>query len=91
VRMALGATPADVLRLIVGGGTPAVLAGLTAGIAGALLLGRFLESQLFDVSPRDPGALILSGAILAGVSVAAHWIPARRAMLVDPATALRHD
>ena len=91
VRMALGARPADVLRLIVGGGAPAVVAGLAAGFAGALVLSRFLESQLFEVSARDPAALLVSAAILASVAAAAHWFPARRAMQVDPATALRHD
>jgi putative ABC transport system permease protein len=89
VRMALGARPGDVLRLIVGSGAVTVATGLAAGVAGALLLARFLESQLFGVSPHDPAALAVSAGLLASVAVAAHWFPTRRAMRVDPAVALR--
>ena len=75
VRMALGARPGDVLRLIVGSGAVTVATGLAAGVAGALLLGRFLESQLFVVSSRDPAALAVSAALLAAVAVAATLDP----------------
>jgi putative ABC transport system permease protein len=91
VRMALGARPADVLRLILGGCVTTVAAGLAAGFAGALLLAGLLESMLFGVGARDPMAFALSTVTLAAVVVAAHWIPARRAMLIDPAVALRRE
>jgi putative ABC transport system permease protein len=89
VRMALGARPSDVLRLIARSGVAVLGVGLAAGVAGALLLVRFLESQLFGVSSRDPWTLAISATLLASVTVAAHWFPARRAMRVDPAVALR--
>jgi putative ABC transport system permease protein len=89
IRMALGAERADVLRMILRQGMTPVFAGLAAGGAGALALGRYLESLLFQVSPRDPVAFVVSAAVLISVSAAACFIPARRATLVNPVDALR--
>jgi putative ABC transport system permease protein len=91
VRMALGAQPGDVLRLVLGGGLRLAFAALTLGVVGALALTQLLRSQLYEVDPRDP--LIFSGVIvlLALVALIACWLPARRATRVDPVTALRAE
>jgi putative ABC transport system permease protein len=68
-----------------------VLAGLAAGSLAAAAIGRYLESLLFQVSPRDPVAFAVSGAVLLVVSVAACLIPARRATRVSPIEALRFE
>jgi len=91
IRMALGAERNDVLRMVVAQGMMPVFAGLAAGTAGALAIGRYLESLLFHVSPRDPAAFVLSGAVLLLASAAACLIPARRATRVNPIEALRFD
>jgi putative ABC transport system permease protein len=89
IRMALGAPRAGVLRMILRQGMTPVIAGLAAGSLGALALGQYLESLLFQVSPRDPLAFAVSATVLIAVSLAACWIPARRATLVNPIDALR--
>ncbi|HKV27577.1 MAG TPA: FtsX-like permease family protein, partial [Candidatus Acidoferrales bacterium] len=91
IRMALGARPADVLKLVLGGSMLWTLGGVAAGILGALGLTRLLGSLLYDVRPGDP--LILGGAaiLLTLVALAACYIPARRAMRVDPMIALRYE
>lgn len=91
VRMALGATPRDVVRLVLADASRAIAAGFVAGLAGALLLTRYLDTLLYGVGAQDP--LALAGAVmaLAMVSVAAHVIPIRRAVRIDPATALRQE
>jgi ABC-type antimicrobial peptide transport system permease subunit len=89
IRMALGAPRAGVLRMILRQGMTPVIAGLAAGSIGALALGQYLESLLFQVSPRDPLAFAVSATVLIAVSLAACWIPARRATLVNPIDALR--
>jgi len=91
VRMALGARRGDVLGLVVGQGMRLVGVGLLLGVAAALVLGRFLESLLFEVGPRDPLSLAGTVAILLAVALLAILVPARRATRVDPVTALRHD
>ncbi len=84
IRMALGAQRSDVLGMVLRQGMTPVLAGLAAGALSAVALGRYLESLLFQVSPRDPLAFGVSGAVLLVVSVAACLIPARRATHVSP-------
>jgi len=91
VRMALGAQPGDVVRLVVWQGLAPVVAGAAVGLAGALILTRFMTSQLFEVAPSDPltfGGVVLMIAIAAA---AACWVPARRATRVDPVAALRAE
>jgi putative ABC transport system permease protein len=91
IRMALGAGRGEVLRMVLRQGMAPVIAGLVAGSAGALLVGRYLGSLLFQVSPRDPLAFGVSGAVLLAVSIAACLIPARRATRVNPIEALRFE
>jgi len=90
VRLALGAQPGDVLRLVLRQGMTLAGTGLTAGLGGAYGLARFMHSLLYEVSPGDP--LIYGGGALtlAAVALVAVWIPARRATRVAPAGALRH-
>ena len=91
VRVALGATTADVLRLIVGAGMRPALAGVLIGIAGSAVLTRFLGTLLFGVSPRDPFAFAAMGGILFAVALLATVLPARAALGADPATVLRSE
>jgi putative ABC transport system permease protein len=91
VRMAIGARPADVLRLILAEGLKLVLAGVVLGIGAALLLTKLLEGMVYGVSMRDPLIFLLVNVLLVGVSLAACYIPARRAMRVDPIVALRYE
>jgi len=89
VRMALGAQPKDVIRLIARQGFGLTLAGVAAGLLLAFGLTRLLSSLLFDISATDPVTFALTAVILALVAVPATWIPARRATRVDPLVALR--
>jgi putative ABC transport system permease protein len=91
IRIALGAAPANVLRLIFGESAILVLLGLALGIPAALALSRFLASQLFQVRPADPLTFVSVAALLALVAFAASYVPTRRAMRVDPMVALRHE
>ena len=91
IRMALGANREDVLRLVLLQGMAPVAVGLAAGALGALALGKYVASMLFDVSPRDPLAFAAAAAVLLAVSVAACLLPARRAMQVNPIEALRFE
>lgn len=91
VRMAIGAQPSDILRLVVGRGTAMALAGVVAGTGGALVLTRLLTHQLFGVSAQDPLTFTAAALLLFLFAVAASYIPARRAMRVDPIVALRHE
>jgi ABC-type antimicrobial peptide transport system permease subunit len=91
VRIALGAETRDVLRLVVGEGTRVAAAGITLGVAAALLAGRFVTSLLYDVSAKDPLTFAVVIAALLLVAVVASLVPARRAARVDPNVALRAD
>src|SRR5690348_2497935 len=91
VRIALGAQREDILRLILGHGAKMALAGIIIGAAAALALTRLMASQLFGVSPRDPFTFVTVAALLLIVALAACYIPARRAMKVDPMVALRYE
>ncbi|HEX4007783.1 MAG TPA: ABC transporter permease [Acidobacteriaceae bacterium] len=88
-RMALGASPASILRLVIGESAKLVLLGLAIGIPAALLFTRYLSTLLFAVRPTDPPTFIAVAILLVLVALTAAWIPARRAMLLDPMVALR--
>jgi predicted permease len=91
VRMALGAVPGNVLRLVLGNGLRTLTVGTVIGLGGALALTRTLRSLLFDVSPEDPLTFAAVAVLLAGIALLAAFIPARRATKVDPMLALRHE
>ena len=91
VRMALGAQPGDVMRIVVGQGIRLVFGGILIGLIGSLLLGRFLLSFLYGVKPTDPLTLGAVVSLLLGIAVVACYIPARRAAKVDPMVALRYE
>jgi len=91
IRMSLGAQPSQVLRLVMGQGAKLALAGIVVGIAAALALTRLMRSLLFEVSPADPLTFAGIAVLLVAVALAACYIPARRAMRVDPMTALRYE
>jgi putative ABC transport system permease protein len=91
IRMALGAKPVDVIRLVVGQGMMPVIVGLTIGLGAALVGSRVIESLLYEVSATDPMTYIAIALVLIAVAIAACYIPARRAARVDPVDALRHD
>ncbi|MFZ0884007.1 MAG: ABC transporter permease [Candidatus Acidiferrales bacterium] len=91
IRVALGATRKDVLMLVVRHGLLLALTGSAIGIVGALLLSRVIASQLYGVSPTDPVTFIAVSTLLTVVALAACYIPARRAMQVDPMVALKYE
>jgi putative ABC transport system permease protein len=91
IRMALGATPGNVLRQILGESSRFVFAGLAIGIAAALAVVRLLASLLYAVHPSDPLTFVVITLLLVSVTLLACYVPARRAMRVDPVVALRHE
>jgi putative ABC transport system permease protein len=91
VRMALGASERDVLRLVGGQGLMLVTIGLTLGLIAALGLTRFMAVLLFGVSPSDPPTYFTLTTVLALVGLLACWLPARRAARINPLDAIRHE
>jgi predicted permease len=91
VRMALGASRADILRLITGEGLRLIVLGAGLGLAASLCLSRLLKSLLFEVSPYDPASFLSVTLLLAGVALAATLIPARAAMRTNPTESLRAE
>jgi putative ABC transport system permease protein len=91
VRVALGAQPRDVFRIIVGQGLRLAFFGVGVGLVAALVLTRLLQSFLFGISAYDPPTFIAVSALLTLVAVAASYFPARRATRVDPMIALRYE
>jgi putative ABC transport system permease protein len=91
LRMALGASSADVSRLVLRQGLKLALLGIGIGIAGALFTAPFLESLLYEVEPRDPTTFVLIAVVLVAVALAASYVPARRASRIDPFVALRTE
>ncbi len=89
IRLALGASPGRIVRLVVGQGLGLAGAGAAAGLGGAFLLTRLLSGLLFGVTPRDPAAFAGTTVLLTGITLLACWIPARRAARVDPTRALK--
>jgi ABC-type antimicrobial peptide transport system permease subunit len=91
LRIALGARPVDVQRLVVVESMMPVVAGLGVGVGAALVLSRYVESFLFEVPPRDVWTYAMVCALLAASAVVAAILPARRAARVDPLVALRAE
>jgi ABC-type antimicrobial peptide transport system permease subunit len=91
IRMALGASPERVSSMVVRGGLVMAVIGIAAGLAGALLVTRYMHSLLFDVEPTDPLTFAtITGALLA-MSLLAAYLPARRAARIDPMVSLRSE
>ncbi len=91
VRMALGARPADVTRMVVGHGVAVALVGVAAGVALTLPLARLMAGMLYGVGATDPPTYAVIAAALVLVAALASWLPARRAARVDPMVALRAE
>ncbi|MPZ21718.1 MAG: FtsX-like permease family protein [Luteitalea sp.] len=91
VRLALGAAPSSILRLVVGEGLRLTVVGLVVGLVAALMLTRYLATLLYGVTPTDPGVFVAVGALLLTVAITACYLPARRATRIDPARVLRDE
>lgn len=91
LRMALGARGADLVRLTLGRSVVLVAIGLGAGVAAALVATRFMAGMLYEVAPNDPGTFIAVPLLLAAAALGASWLPARRAVRVDPARTLQAE
>jgi putative ABC transport system permease protein len=91
VRVALGARPAQVVRMLVGEGMTAAAVGVSIGLLGALAITRVLGGLLFGVAPRDGGVFAAAAVLLAAAAFIGTWLPARRALRVDPLEALRAE
>ena len=91
IRVALGAGDSGVLRLVIGEGAKMAAAGMALGLAGSLFATRLIASQLHGVRPTDPATFVSVTLLLAAVALAACYIPARRALRVDPLVALRYE
>jgi predicted permease len=89
IRIALGATAAQIRRMVLRQASAVLVAGLLAGTAGALVLGRWLRSLTFEISPSDPGILLAAVALLTITGLLAAWLPARRASRVAPRIAMQ--
>lgn len=91
LRVALGAGRADVLALVIRQGLTLTLVGIAAGAMIAVGLGRFLSSLLYEVKPADPATFLGVAVLLITVALLACYIPVRRALRIDPMTALRYE
>jgi ABC-type antimicrobial peptide transport system permease subunit len=91
IRMAIGANPRDVMRMILGQGLVFTAIGVGVGLGIAFFASRVLAGFVIGVSPRDPAIFLSVPVILAAVMIAACWLPARRAARIDPTLALRQE
>src|ERR1700722_7436979 len=91
IRVALGASRGDVAGMVMSQGLAMTAAGLVIGLAGALAVTRYMSGLLYGIAPRDPVTFGVAAMVLAAVAMAACYLPARRAMGVDPMVALRHE
>ena len=91
LRMALGAQPRDVMRLVLGEGAKMALVGVAGGTAAALGLTRLMVNELFGVAPQDPLTFAAVAIVLTLVALLACYLPARHAVRVDPRVALRYE
>src|SRR5262249_25793305 len=91
IRMALGAEEGNVIRLVMKEMLLVILLGIAAGVVTGIVCGRFVESQLFGVKAADVPVYAISVAVLLAASLAAAYLPARRASRIDPMRALRYE
>jgi ABC-type antimicrobial peptide transport system permease subunit len=91
IRIALGAKPYDVVKMVIGQGMSLTLIGVAIGLAAALTLTRIMKSLLFSVSATDPATFALIALLLVGVALIASYLPARRATRVDPIAVLKSE
>jgi putative ABC transport system permease protein len=91
LRLAIGAAPVDVLRMVIGGGLKLALVGVVIGLAGAWALSGLMRSLLFDLDPVDVSSYLATAVALLAVAALAAYVPARRAMRVDPLVALQGE
>ncbi|HUK31824.1 MAG TPA: ABC transporter permease [Candidatus Acidoferrum sp.] len=91
IRMALGALPENVMRMVLAQGARLAVFGVVLGLGAGIALTRLLRTLLFEVKPGDPATFAIGAAILFAAAIAACWIPARRATRVDPLVALRYE
>jgi putative ABC transport system permease protein len=91
IRMALGGEHGHVIRMVLRLGLQLVGAGLIIGVGASLVTNRLLVSQLWNTSPRDPLTFVTAVSVIVIIGVLACWIPARRAVRVEPMVALRHE
>lgn len=91
IRVALGARPRDVLGMVLGSSARLTAAGLVLGLAGAFASSRVLASMLYGVTPHDPATFAVIALLMTAVAIAAGYVPARRAMRLDPVVALKNE
>ncbi len=91
IRVAVGAQPRDVFRMVIGQGMMLAIIGIAFGLVGAFGLTRLMTTMLFGVEPTDPATFVSIAALLSGVALVACYIPGRKAMKVDPLVALRYE
>jgi putative ABC transport system permease protein len=91
IRLAIGAQPRDVFRLVLGHGMTLTLIGVVVGLMGAFGLTRLMTGMLFSVEPTDPATFAGIAVLLIGVALVACYLPGRRATRVDPLVALRYE
>jgi putative ABC transport system permease protein len=91
VRIALGATRLNIVRLVMGEAGKVVLASSLAGLGAALMIGRYIEALLYEVKPGDPSTIALSGAVLVAVALLASYVPIRRMLALNPLASLKND
>jgi ABC-type antimicrobial peptide transport system permease subunit len=89
IRLALGARPGGVVRMVLGRVAVLIALGVAAGAGASAWASRFIASLLYGLQPRDPSTLAGAAIVLAGIAIVAAWVPARRASRVDPAEVLR--
>jgi putative ABC transport system permease protein len=91
IRRALGAPAATIIGRVIAGGMAMVVAGLVVGLVASIALTRVLESMLYEIEPTDPRTLVMVVVVFLAVAFVAVWLPARRALRIDPMSVLRSE